>query len=124
MGHDQRSLASSPVSGATKTEYPILIVAGGSVGLALAAELGRLGTKCLLVEQTDGTIDHPRATALNSRTMEFCRRWGLAGKVRQVGTPPDFPHTALYVTSFTGCTIATIERPTHGGGGAALPETP
>jgi 2-polyprenyl-6-methoxyphenol hydroxylase-like FAD-dependent oxidoreductase len=111
------------VSGAAEPEYPVLIVGGGSVGLALAAELGRLGTRCLLVEQTDGTIDHPRASALNSRTMEFCRRWGIAGKVREVAMPPDFPHTALYLTSFTGYPIARIERPTHGGGDAPLPET-
>ncbi len=103
--------------------FPVLIVGGGSVGLALAAELGRYRVRCLLVEQTDGAIDHPRASAINSRTMEFCRRWGIADKVREVGTPPDFPHTALYVTSLTGYQLARIERPSHGGG-EPLPHTP
>ncbi len=103
---------------------PVLVVGGGSVGLALAAELGRHGVRCLLVEQTDGTVDHPRASAINSRTMEFCRRWGIADGVREVGTPPDFPHTALYLTSLTGYQLARIERPSHGGGNQPLPHTP
>lgn len=103
---------------------PVLIVGGGPVGMALAAELGRYRVPCLLVEQTDGTIDHPRASALNARTMEFCRRWGIAEAVREVGTPPDFPHDSLYCTSLTGFPIARIARPTHGGGAVPLPFTP
>src|SRR3954454_1352900 len=96
-------------------ETPILIVGGGPVGLALASDLGTRGASCLLIEQGEGLPDHPRATALNSRSMEFMRRWGIADAVRAAGTPADFPHTALYCTSFTGYEIARIERPTHGG---------
>ena len=103
---------------------PVLIVGGGPVGMAVAAELGRYNVECLLVEATDGSVDHPRASALNSRTMEFCRRWGIAETVQQVGTPPDFPHTVIYVTSLTGYPIATVDRPHHGGGTEPLPETP
>ena len=103
---------------------PVLIVGAGPVGMALAAELGRWRVDCLVVDMTDGTIDHPRASALNSRTMEFCRRWGIADEVRAVGTPPEFPHTALYVTSLAGWEIARIERPSHGGGSSPLPHTP
>jgi len=96
-------------------ETPILIVGGGPVGLALASDLGLRGTSCLLIEQGEGLPDHPRATALNSRSMEFMRRWGIAEAVHAAGTPDDFPHTALYCTSFTGYEIARIERPSHGG---------
>jgi 2-polyprenyl-6-methoxyphenol hydroxylase-like FAD-dependent oxidoreductase len=96
-------------------ETPILIVGGGPVGLALACDLGLRGTSCLLIEQGEGLPDHPRATALNSRSMEFMRRWGIADAVHAAGTPDDFPHTALYCTSFTGYEIARIERPAHGG---------
>jgi 2-polyprenyl-6-methoxyphenol hydroxylase-like FAD-dependent oxidoreductase len=96
-------------------ETPILIVGGGPVGLALACDLGLRGTSCLLIEQGEGLPDHPRATALNSRSMEFMRRWGIADAVHAAGTPDDFPHTALYCTSFTGYEIARIERPSHGG---------
>ena len=84
------------------TETPILIVGAGPVGLSLASELGRRGVHCLIIEQSDGVIYHPRATALNARTMELLRRWGVAERVKRDGTPPDFPHTALYLTGFHG----------------------
>jgi 2-polyprenyl-6-methoxyphenol hydroxylase-like FAD-dependent oxidoreductase len=96
-------------------ETPILIVGGGPVGLALAADLGRRGIECTLVEQGDGTIYHPRANTINSRTMEFCRRWGIAEEVRQAGTPPDFPLDIIYCTGLTGYTLARVDRPTYGG---------
>ena len=77
-------------------ETPVLIVGAGPVGLALAADLGSRGVPCLVVEQGDGVPEHPRASAINARSMEFMRRWGIADKVREVGTPPDFPaHRAL-----------------------------
>src|SRR5947209_4630133 len=96
-------------------ETPILIVGAGPVGLALAADLGARGVRCLVIEQGEGTTDHPRASALNARSMEFLRRWGVAEAVREAGTPADFPHTALYCTTLTGFEIARIERPHHGG---------
>ena len=99
----------------TKLETPILIIGGGPVGLALASDLGLRGVSCMVVEQGEGLPDHPRATALNSRSMEFMRRWGIADAVHAAGTPDDFPHTVLYCTSLTGYEIARIERPGHGG---------
>mgnify|MGYP001204043942 CR=1 FL=1 len=98
-------------------ETPILIVGAGPVGLALAADLGRRGVPCLVVEQGEGPPDHPRATALNARSMEFMRRFGVADAIRRDGMPEDFPHTALYCTTLTGFEIARIERPHHGGSG-------
>jgi 2-polyprenyl-6-methoxyphenol hydroxylase-like FAD-dependent oxidoreductase len=104
-------------------ETPILIVGGGPVGLALAVDLGRRGIECTLVEQADGSIYHPRANTVNSRTMEFCRRWGIAEEVRQAGTPPDFPLDIVYCTGLTGYTLARVDRPTYGGH-KPLPTTP
>src|SRR6266851_597899 len=100
-----------------KIETPVLIVGGGPVGLGLALELGWRGVECLLVDELerDGYCNHPRANLVNSRTMEFCRRWGIAGRVKEAGTPPGYPHTAMYVTSLRGHLIARIDRPTHGG---------
>ena len=100
-----------------KIETPVLIVGGGPVGLALALDLGWRGVECLLVDELerDGYRTHPRANLINSRTMEFCRRWGVAERVKEVGTAPDYPHTAMYVTSMRGHLIARIERPAHGG---------
>ena len=96
-------------------EVPVLIVGAGPVGLGLAAELGWLGHACMVVEQTDGTLVHPRANTVNSRTMEFCRRWGIADKVKHSGTPPGFPSDVVYLTSFPGYELARITRPTYGG---------
>ena len=103
------------VSTATETAVPVLIVGGGPVGLGLAADLGWRGITCLVVEQSDGSIYHPRANTVNSRTMEFCRRWNIADTVRDSGAPPDFPPDILYLTSLQGYELARIERPTHGG---------
>jgi 2-polyprenyl-6-methoxyphenol hydroxylase-like FAD-dependent oxidoreductase len=97
------------------TDVPILIVGGGPVGLGLAIDLGWRGIECLLVEQGDGSIYHPRANTVNSRTMEFCRRWGIDREVKESGAPPDFPPTIIYCTSLDGYELCRIERPTHGG---------
>ncbi len=104
-------------------QIPVLIVGGGPVGLGLAADLGWRGIRCLMIDQGDGTVDHPRANTVNSRTMEFCRRWGIAQAVKDSGAPPDFPPTIVYATSLPGYEIARIERPTHGGY-KPLPTTP
>ena len=92
-------------------ETPVLIVGGGPVGLALAIDLGLRGAPCLLVEQGDGIADHPRATAINSRSMEFIRRWGIADAVHAAATPDDFPHTVLYCTTLTGYEITASSVP-------------
>ena len=69
---------------ATKQADPVgvLIVGGGPVGLALAIELGLKGVDCLLVEQRDGNVRVPKMSQVSSRSMEICRQWGLAEKVR------------------------------------------
>ena len=46
-------------------ETPVLIVGGGPVGLALAADLGWRGIECVLVEQTDGRINTPKMNEVN-----------------------------------------------------------
>lgn len=107
-------------------ETAVLIVGGGPVGLSLALDLGSRGIAVLLVEQEDGTIDHPRASAENARTMEFMRRWGIADAVRAAATPPGFSQDVVYLTSLNGFEIARISRPEHGSGGASShsPESP
>ncbi len=111
------------MTAAATHHVPVLIIGAGPVGLALAADLGWRGIACLVVEQGDGRIFHPRANTVNSRTMEFCRRWGVADEVLHAGTPPDFPPDILYLTGLQGYQIARIERPTHGGM-KPLPTTP
>jgi 2-polyprenyl-6-methoxyphenol hydroxylase-like FAD-dependent oxidoreductase len=90
---------------------PVLIVGGGPVGLALAGELGWRGIACTLIEQGDGTIVTPKMNEVNIRTMEFCRRWGIADAVHACPFPPDYPLDVAFVTSLSGYELGRIPRP-------------
>jgi len=92
---------------------PVLIVGGGPVGLALAAELGWRGIRCELIEQTDGAISTPKMNEVNTRTMEFCRRWGIADAVRNCPFPGDYSLDVVFVTSLCGHELARMARPTR-----------
>lgn len=92
----------------------VLIVGGGPVGLALAADLGWRGIRCILVERRDGSITLPKMNMISARTMEFCRRWGLAQEVRKLSIAEDFPRNILFVTSANGYEIAWFEYPSRG----------
>lgn len=94
-------------------ETPVLIVGGGPVGLALACELGWRGVACTLVEQGDGTIVTPKMNEVNIRTMEFCRRWGIADAVHACPFPPDYPLDVVFVTSLSGYELGRIRRPSR-----------
>lgn len=97
--------------GTFKNDVPIMVVGGGPVGLALALDLGWRGVPCLLVEAGDGSIVDAKMFATGIRTVEFCRRWGIAGKVRDWGFPTDFPFDNVFVTSLTGYELARIPMP-------------
>jgi 2-polyprenyl-6-methoxyphenol hydroxylase-like FAD-dependent oxidoreductase len=90
---------------------PVLIVGGGPVGLALACELGWRGVGCTLVEQGDGAIVTPKMNEVNVRTMEFCRRWGIADAVHDCPFPPDYPLDVAFVTSLSGYELGRMPRP-------------
>jgi 2-polyprenyl-6-methoxyphenol hydroxylase-like FAD-dependent oxidoreductase len=90
---------------------PILIVGGGPVGLALAGELGWRGVACTLIEQGDGTIVTPKMNEVSIRTMEFCRRWGIAEAVHGCPFPPDYPLDVAFVTSLSGYELGRMPRP-------------
>lgn len=92
---------------------PVLIVGGGPVGLALAGELGWRGVACELLEQNDGVIATPKMNEVNTRTMEFCRRWGIAEAVRNCPFPADHPLDVVFVTSMAGHELARMRRPPH-----------
>jgi 2-polyprenyl-6-methoxyphenol hydroxylase-like FAD-dependent oxidoreductase len=85
-----------------ESEVPVLICGGGPVGLALAIELGSRGVECVLVEQGDGTVPVPKMSQLSTRTMEFCRRWGIADQTKKAGWPEEHPADFIYVTNMIG----------------------
>src|SRR3954454_19768151 len=92
-------------------ESPVLIVGGGPVGLALACELGWRGIACTLIEQGDGNIVTPKMNEVNIRTMEFCRRWGIADAVHACPFPPDYPLDVAFVTCLSGYELGRLPRP-------------
>ena len=50
----------TPTMAASSDTLPVLIVGAGPVGLALAGDLGWRGRRCLVIEQSDGSIYQPR----------------------------------------------------------------
>ncbi len=109
MGHlacgekDGRQAAQPKHRGEDLTDHtPVLIVGAGPVGLALAGDLGWRGVACTLIEKTDGAIEQPKMDIVGPRTMEFCRRWGIADWVRDAPYPGDYPQDCVYVTSLDG----------------------
>jgi 2-polyprenyl-6-methoxyphenol hydroxylase-like FAD-dependent oxidoreductase len=90
---------------------PVLIVGAGPVGLALAGDLGWRGVPCTLVEKTDGKIEHPKMDLIGVRTMEFCRRWGIADWVRDAPYPGDYPQDYVWLTALTGYELGREKFP-------------
>ncbi len=90
---------------------PVLIVGGGPIGLALALDLGWRHVPCLLIEQEDGEVVDAKMFATGIRTVEFCRRWGIADRVKNWGFPDDFPFDNVFVTSLRGHEIGRIPVP-------------
>jgi 2-polyprenyl-6-methoxyphenol hydroxylase-like FAD-dependent oxidoreductase len=86
----------------TSRNVPVLIVGAGPVGLALAGDLGWRSVPCCLIEKTDGAIYQPRMDMVGVRTMEFCRRWGIAGWVENSPYPRDYPQDNVWLESLTG----------------------
>ena len=100
---------------ASARTIPVLIVGGGPVGLALAGDLGWRGIGCELVEQTDGAIVSPKMNEVNIRSMEFCRRWGIADTVFNCPFPADHPLDVAFVTSLAGFELNRLPRPGRSG---------
>jgi len=101
-------------------EIPVLIAGGGPVGLGLAIELGLRGVGTLLVETRDGNIAVPKMSNVHVRSMEFCRRWGIADRVIAAGWPPHHPLDMIYVTTMTGYELGRTRIPSY----AAQPHHP
>jgi 2-polyprenyl-6-methoxyphenol hydroxylase-like FAD-dependent oxidoreductase len=84
------------------TRTPVLIVGAGPVGLALAGDLAWRGVACTLIEKTDGAITQPKMDLIGPRTMEFCRRWGIADQVKNCPYNSEHPQDNVWLESLTG----------------------
>ena len=97
----------------TKTETAVLIVGAGPVGLGLACDLGQRGVDCLLIEKRDGAINVPKQSMVSARNMEFCRRWGIARKVRTAVWPESHSRDFVYLESMRGKELMRIKVPSY-----------
>ena len=96
-----------------QTPASVLIVGAGPVGLALAIELGLRDIDCVLVERRDGKLSVPRMSQVSGRNMEFCRRWGIADKVRNAVWSSSHPLDFVYTTSLIGEEVARVKVPSY-----------
>jgi putative polyketide hydroxylase len=83
----------------TPQSIPVLIVGGGPVGLTASILLSRHGVRSLLAERHTGTAVHPKARAINARSMEIYRQCGIEAAIRRAGLGPE--HTGLVVWTRT-----------------------
>lgn len=104
-------------------DVPILIAGGGPVGLTLAAELARRGQSCLLVEQRTAPTEHPKATLLGARSMEFYRRWGIADAIYDHAINQDLPYYIVFTTRLAGRELFRFRSPSIAETRAHAPET-
>ncbi len=95
-------------------EIPVLIVGGGPIGLAMAADLGRRGIRALLIEKNDNTLGPAKMLEVSVRTLEFCRSLGVIDKVRNWGFPLDYPLDNAFVTDMRGYEIGRLRAPSLG----------
>jgi 2-polyprenyl-6-methoxyphenol hydroxylase-like FAD-dependent oxidoreductase len=69
--------------------YDAIVVGGGPTGSVAATDLGVRGIRTLVLDRTDGHVADARAQAVNVRTMELMRRFGVEEELRDCGWPRD-----------------------------------
>ena len=65
--------------------HPVIIVGGGPIGMALALDLGKRGTPCLVLDDHDGVGAGSRAICFAKRTLEICDRLGCGDPMVEKG---------------------------------------
>lgn len=86
------------MSGKESSPYPVAIVGGGPVGLAIGLSLARLGIRAVILEAKDRVSDGSRAIAMNRRTLQTLDAIGVGDKILDMGMPWDVSNT-FYGTS-------------------------
>lgn len=92
---------------------PVIIIGGGPVGMMLALMLDYHGVSSLIVNREKETRLHPKGNTHNARTMEHYRRVGIAGEIRKLGLPPDYPRDVTYFTRLNGWELARFRMPSE-----------
>ncbi|CAI7607559.1 unnamed protein product [Penicillium glandicola] len=91
------------------SSVPVLIVGGGPTGLLQALLLSRLGVQSLIIERYSERLAAPKAHAINPRSLEILRQFGLGEKrVRQLGTSRDDSSSVNFLTNLCGDAIGRL----------------
>ncbi|GAA3001690.1 FAD-dependent oxidoreductase [Kitasatospora albolonga] len=83
-------------------QLPVLIVGGGLTGLSAAVFLAHHGVRATLVERHPDTSTHPKARAINPRTMELYRAVGIEELVRAGRSPISGNTDLVHVETLAG----------------------
>ena len=83
-------------------DVPVVIVGGGPVGLTASILLSQAGIGSMLVERHAGTAAHPRARAINGRTMEIYRQCGVEAAIRSAGLPLSYTGMIIWARTLAG----------------------
>lgn len=86
----------------SQEKVPVLIVGGGLAGLSTAVFLAHHGVKATLVERHPTTSVHPKARAINPRTMELYRAVGMEERVRAGRSPISGNTDLVHVETLAG----------------------
>lgn len=76
-------------------DVDVLIVGAGPTGLALAAQLNSFGTNFRIIDRQLARSDHSRALALQPRTLETLRPFGVSAALAAAGHPARGLHLHL-----------------------------
>ena len=76
-------------------DVDVLIVGAGPTGLALAAQLAGYGTSFRIIDRRQGPSTQSKALAVQPRTLEALRPFGISAEMAQGGTPARQLHLHL-----------------------------
>ncbi|KAL9113826.1 MAG: hypothetical protein Q9227_001960 [Pyrenula ochraceoflavens] len=100
-----------------KSSYPVAIIGGGPVGLAISILLSLQQIPHVLFERHASTSIHPKSMGLNHRTVEIFRRIGLWDALLYYRAPPETVSRTAWYTSLGPEGRCINVRDSWGGGG-------
>ena len=96
------------------TDYDVVIVGAGPVGMTAALDLAQRGVRVAIIEKRQ--IYAPadaRCNSISSRSMEIFRSLELSEEIRASGLPDEYPTDVTYATSFLDKPFARIRLPSR-----------
>jgi 2-polyprenyl-6-methoxyphenol hydroxylase-like FAD-dependent oxidoreductase len=67
------------------SDFPVMIVGAGPVGLTLAAGLAKQGIRSIVIEKKTELDEHSRALAVQASTLELLNSYGMADEFMRAG---------------------------------------